>query len=200
MGVAIGVGILVLVVAILVVVPRLAFRTTEPSLRAGSPRRTRQTRSSSRSAGLTLGLESRGSCKARERRARAYGERADLVSVRSREQRSSDPAREHHEGRHGQVAPGQVVRRDLLRVTFMNDGKSDSMAWYVTDLGVGSRSLVSPQKRPRKRDAARTVRPTAWGLHRWREPPGPGSAPRLSRGRRRRRRPDCWWRRLRRTW
>ena len=39
---------------------------------------------------------------------------------------------------------GKSYGRDLLRVTFTNDGKPDTIAWYVTDLGAWLSKLGEP--------------------------------------------------------
>jgi hypothetical protein len=39
---------------------------------------------------------------------------------------------------------GKTYGRDLLRVTFTNNGKPDAMAWYVPDLGAWLSALRSP--------------------------------------------------------
>jgi hypothetical protein len=146
LGVAIGVGILVLLVAIFVVVPRLAFRTMEPSLR----RRIAATYAPDQIVledlkAVTLGLESRGVLQGRGNGAlvltgneltwfRFVPESSDLRIPRESITKV-DTVMAHL---------GKTYGRDLLRVTFMNDGKPDSMAWYVTDLGAWLSKLGEP--------------------------------------------------------
>ena len=146
LGVLIGVGVLALLVVTFAVVPRLAFRTMEPSLR----RRVAEAYSPDQIVledlkAVTLGLESRGVFQGRGNGAlvltadeltwfRFIRESTDLhiprVSITN-----VDTVKSHL---------GKTYGRDLLRVTFTHDGKPDSMAWLVTDLGAWLARLREP--------------------------------------------------------
>jgi hypothetical protein len=96
---------------------------------------------------LTFGLESRGVLQGRGNGAlvltadelcwfRFVPERSDLRIPRETITKV-DTVKTHLGKTHG---------RDLLRVTFTNNGKPDSMAWYVMDLGAWISKLGEPAK------------------------------------------------------
>ena len=133
----IGAGILVGVIVIVVVVPKLVTKAMEPSLErriskmySSEPIILRDLKA------LTFGLESRGVLQWRGNGAlvltanelcwfRFVPESSDLRIPRENITKV-DTVKTHL---------GKTYGRDLLRVTFTNNGKPDSMAWYVMDLG-----------------------------------------------------------------
>lgn len=133
----IGAGILVGVIVIFVVVPKLVIKAMEPSLE----RRISKMYSSEQIIlrdlkALTFGLESRGVLQWRGNGAlvltanelcwfRFVPESSDLRIPRENITKV-DTVKTHL---------GKTYGRDLLRVTFTNNGKPDSTAWYVMDLG-----------------------------------------------------------------
>ena len=145
MELAIGAGILVGVIAILVV-PKLVIKSMEPALE----RRISEMYSSEQIilkdlSALTFGLESRGVLQGRGNGAlvlaanelcwfRFVPESSDLRIPRENITKV-DTVKTHL---------GKTDGRDLLRVTFTNDGKPDSMAWYVRDLGAWLSKLGEP--------------------------------------------------------
>jgi hypothetical protein len=149
--VIIGAGILVGVVVLCVVVPKLVTKVMEPSLE----RRISRLYSSEQIIlrdleALTLGLESRGVLQGRGNGAlvltadelcwlRFIPERTDLRIPRENITKV-DTVKTHL---------GKTYGRDLLRVTFTNNGEPDSMAWYVMDLGAWLSQLGDPAKNAR---------------------------------------------------
>jgi hypothetical protein len=136
-GSSILVGVIVIFVVIFAVVPKLVINAMEPSLE----RRISKTYPSEQIIlrdlkALTLGLESRGVVQGRGNGAlvltadelgwfRFVPGRSDLRIPRENITKV-DTVKAHL---------GKTYGRDLLRVTFTNNGEPDSMAWYVTDLG-----------------------------------------------------------------
>jgi hypothetical protein len=136
-GAAALVVLVALFVVIFVVVPKVVIRSMAPALE----RRIAAAYSPEQIilkdlAAVTLGLESRGVLQGRGNGAlvltadeltwfRFVPESTDLRIPRQHITKV-DTARSHL---------GKSYGRDLLRVTFTNDGKPDSMAWYVPDLG-----------------------------------------------------------------
>ena len=151
LGVVIAAGVLVALIAIFVVVPKLVLTSMEPALE----RRIATVYSPDQIIlkdlkALTLGLESRGVLQGRGNGAlvltanelgwfRFVPERSDLRIPRESITKV-DTVMTHL---------GKTYGRDLLRVTFMNDGKPDSMAWYVTDLGAWLTKLGEPAQTAR---------------------------------------------------
>ena len=147
----IGAGILVGVIMIFVVVPKLVVKVMEPSLE----RRISKLYSSEQIIlrdlkALTFGLESRGVLQGRGNGAlvltanelcwfRFIPESSDLRIPRENITKV-DTVKTHL---------GKTYGRDLLRVTFTNDGKPDSMAWYVMELGAWLSKLGEPAKTAR---------------------------------------------------
>jgi hypothetical protein len=147
----IGAGILVGVIVIVVVVPKLVTKAMEPSLE----RRISKTYSSGQIVlsdleAVTFGLESRGVLQGRGNGAlvltanelgwfRFVPERSDLRIPRECIT-TVDTVKAHL---------GKTSGRDLLRVTFTHDGKPDSMAWSVTDLGPWLTQLGQPAQTAR---------------------------------------------------
>jgi len=144
-GVIIGAGILVGLIVIFAVVPRLVLSGMKPSLARRIGRRYSSDQIVLKDlAALTFGLESRGVLQGRGNGALVLTAKelwwsrfvsgSDLCIPRSRITKV-DTVKVHL---------GKTYGRDLLRVTFLNDGKPDSMAWYVTDLGVWLSKLGEP--------------------------------------------------------
>ena len=146
-GLLIAAGVVALVVAIFLVVPKVVMSTVEPALQrrigaAYAP----ETIVLKDLKAVTLGLESRGVLQGRGNGAlvlsadelcwmRFVPESADLRIPREHITKV-DTVRSHL---------GKTYGRDLLRVTFTNDGQPDSMAWYVTDLGAWLTRLGEPR-------------------------------------------------------
>jgi hypothetical protein len=135
-GVLLGV-VAIFVVAIFVVVPKLITKAMEPSLERRISKMYSPEQIILRDLkAVTFGLESRGVLQGRGNGAlvltanelcwlRFVPESSDLRIPRENITKV-DTAKTHL---------GKTYGRDLLRVTFTNNGKPDSMAWYVTDLG-----------------------------------------------------------------
>ncbi len=150
MELTIGAAILVGVIAILVV-PKLVTKAMKPALE----RRISKLYSSEQIilkdlSALTLGLESRGVLQGRGNGAlvlaanelcwlRFVPESSDLRIPRENITKV-DTVKTHL---------GKTYGRDLLRVTFTNNGTPDSMAWYVRDLGAWLSKLGEPAKTAR---------------------------------------------------
>jgi hypothetical protein len=142
------VGVSVILVVTLVVVPRLATKAMEPSLE----RRVSTTYSSEQILlkdlkALTFGLESRGVLQGRGNGAlvltanelawfRFVPESSDFRIPRETITKV-DTVTTHL---------GKSYGRNLLRVTFTNNGEPDSMAWYVMDLDAWTSKLDEPTK------------------------------------------------------
>lgn len=147
----IGAGLLVAVIVIFVVVPKLVTKAMEPALE----RRISKMYSSDQIIlrdlkALTFGLESRGVLQGRGNGAlvltadelcwfRFVLESSDLRIPRE-DITKVDTVKAHL---------GKTYGRDLLRVTFTHNGKPDSMAWYVMDLGAWLSKLGEPASRGR---------------------------------------------------
>ena len=150
MELIIGAGILVGVI-VLVVVPKLVTKAMEPSLERRISKIYPAEQIILRDLmALTFGLESRGVLQGRGNGAlvltanelcwlRFVPESSDLRIPREHITKV-DTVKTHL---------GKTYGRDLLRVTFTNNGTPDSMAWYVTDLGAWLSKLGEPAQTAR---------------------------------------------------
>ena len=148
MELIIGAGILINIIAIFVIVPKLVTTAMAPSLerRISKMYSTEQIVLRDLTA-LTFGLASKGVMQGRGNGAlvltvdelswlRFVPESTDLRIPRENITKV-DTVKTHL---------GKSYGRDLLRVTFTNDGKPDSMAWYVMDVGVWLSELGEPAR------------------------------------------------------
>ncbi|MBI3968681.1 MAG: hypothetical protein HY329_23855 [Chloroflexi bacterium] len=138
--------ILVMVIVIFLVVPKLVTKAMEPALERRLSKVYAPEQLVLRDLkAVTLGLESKGVMQLRGNGAlvltanelgwfRFVPERSDLRIPRENITKV-DTVQTHL---------GKTYFRDLLRVTFMNNGRPDSMAWYVTDLGAWLTRLREP--------------------------------------------------------
>jgi hypothetical protein len=145
-GVMIAVLVVVGVVAMLLVVPKLVLKRMEPALeRRISAVYTPGEVVLKDLKAATLGLESRGVLQGRGNGAlvltaselgwfRFMPAGGDLRVPRESITKV-DTVKSHL---------GKTYGRDLLRVTFTQDGRPDSMAWYVTDLNAWLATLDEP--------------------------------------------------------
>ena len=146
LGLLIVVGVFVFLAAILLLVPKLVLGTMAPALqrRIDAAYTPDQIVLKDLNA-VTFGLQSRGVFQGRGNGAlvltadelawfRFIPERTDLRIPRQSITKV-DTAKVHL---------GKTYGRDLLRVSFDNDGEPDSIAWYVTDLGAWLTQLTTP--------------------------------------------------------
>ena len=150
LGILIAAGVAILLVAIFLVVPKLVTNSMEPSLQ----RRIDAVYSPEQVVlkdlkCVTLGLQSRGVLQSRGNGAlvltahelawfRFIPESTDL-RIPLESVTKVDTVKTHL---------GKTYGRDLLRVTFTNDGQPDSIAWYVVDLGAWLTQLGTPTTAP----------------------------------------------------
>ena len=150
MELIIGAGILVGVIVIFVV-PKLVTKAMEPVLERRISKMYASEQIILRDLeALTLGLESRGVLQGRGNGAlvltanelcwlRFVPESSDLRIPRETITKV-DTVKTHL---------GKTYGQDLLRVTFTNNGKPDSMAWYVMDVGAWRAKLGEPARTAR---------------------------------------------------
>ena len=146
MEIIIGAGILVGVIVLFIVVPKLVTQGMEPSLERRISRMYSSEQILLRDLkALTFGLESRGVRQGRGNGAlvltadelcwiRFVPETSDLRIPRENVTKV-DTVKTHL---------GKTYGRDLLRVAFTNNGKPDSMAWYVSHLDAWLSKLSEP--------------------------------------------------------